>query len=285
MAEKAVIFQLYCIFILKRKYMEATTVYFLITGLVSGTLAGLLGIGGGMIIVPVVVWVLAAHGYGDDNLIKVALGTSLAVIIPTSISSALAHYRRKTLRLDVFFNMLPGVIVGTIAGGFLVGYLPDKVLKIIFGVGCLLVAFKMFTQAAPKPTRSLPNRFYQAVVGSIIGAISTMLGIGGGTMTVPYLNWCNVPMRNAVGTSAAVGLPIAASGAVTLMLVGQAAENLPQNSIGFVYLPAFLAIGISAVIMAPFGAKLTQHVPVNALKMLMALIILAAGLKIIHSVI
>lgn len=265
--------------------MDSSIIYFLIAGGCSGTLAGLLGIGGGMIIVPVIIWVLNTHGYTDDNLIKIGLATSLAIIIPTSISSACAHHRSGALRWNIVFRLLPGILIGTVAGGFLVDALPDMVLKIIFAVGCFLVAFKMVTQAVPKPSRTLPSWSGMALSGMVIGSVSAMLGIGGGTLTVPFLNWCNVAMRNAVATSSAVGLPVAIVGAMTLMLVGLDETHLPEHSVGYVYLPALIGMGSTAVLMAPVGAKLTHHVPVKILKQMMAAIILIAGLKILYSVV
>lgn len=252
---------------------------FLLTGVFSGTIAGLLGVGGGLIIVPIIVWILSAQGLAPDYAIKIAVATSLAIIIPTSISSARAHHRSGALRWDIFRRMLPGILLGTAFGGLLVDWLPEQFLRIFFAVGCWAVALKMLFGATPKPHRQLPGAAGLSLAGGIIGAISAMLGIGGGSLTVPYLHWCNVHLRNAVATSAACGLPIAISGAVTLALVGADIPALPEYSLGYIYLPAFVGIAASAILFAPIGAKLAHRLPVSTLKKIIALFLIVAGSK------
>lgn len=257
---------------------------FLITGVCSGTIAGLLGVGGGMIIVPVIVWILGAQGIATDHAIKIALASSLAIIIPTSLSSARAHHKSGALRWDIFKRMLPGIIIGTAFGGLLVDYLPDIVLRIIFAVGCWLIAAKMLLGKNPKPHRTLPGPVGLSACSGIIGSLSALLGIGGGSLTVPFLHYCNINMRNAVATSSACGLPIAISGAITLALAGMNIEQLPQYSLGYVYLPAFIGISATAILFAPLGAKLAHTLPVGVLKKFVALFIVIAGAKMTASV-
>jgi hypothetical protein len=254
-------------------------VAFLLTGVFSGTVAGLLGVGGGMIIVPMVVWILSSQGLGDDNAIKIAVATSLAIIIPTSISSTLAHHRSGALQWDIVKRMLPGILIGTALGGLLVDSLPDMALRIIFAVGCWAIAAKMLFGGNPSPSRTLPQWPGLNTAGAIIGGVSALLGIGGGSLTVPFLHWCNVNMREAVATSAACGLPIAVSGALTLVIAGQDVSSLPDNSIGYLYLPALICISISAVVFAPVGAKLAHTLPLPLLKKCVAVFILAAGIN------
>ena len=257
---------------------------FLATGVFSGTVAGLLGVGGGMILVPVIVWILSTEGLAEGYAIKVALASSLAIIIPTSMSSAFAHYRSGALRSDIVKHMLFGIIIGTALGGLLVDQLPEQWLRIIFAVGCWLIAAKMLFGSNPKPSRSLPNHYMMNVVGGIIGGLSALLGIGGGSLTVPFLHYCNINMRSAVATSSACGLPIAVSGAITLAISGMDIGELPAYSMGYIYLPAFVFISITAIAFAPVGAKLTHTLPVASLKKCVALFLVIAGAKMTASV-
>lgn len=257
---------------------------FLATGVLSGTIAGLLGVGGGMILVPVIVWILASQGLAEGYAIKIALASSLAIIIPTSMSSALAHYRSGALRTDIVKQMLGGIVAGTIIGSLLVDRLPEQWLRIIFAVGCWTIAAKMLFGGNPKPSRSLPNNIILNAVGGLIGSLSALLGIGGGSLTVPFLHYCNINMRSAVATSSACGLPIAVSGAITLAISGMDIKTLPDYSLGYVYLPAFVAISTTAIIFAPVGAKLAHTLPVGTLKKVVALFLVIAGTKMTASV-
>jgi len=259
-------------------------VAFLLTGMFSGTIAGLLGVGGGLIIVPIIVEILSLQGLAPDHAIKIAVATSLAVIIPTSLSSAKAHHHSGMLRWDIFKTMLPGILIGTIAGSVLVDILPEYLLRIFFAIGCWLVAIKMLLGKNPEPHRSLPGKIGINVAGSIIGGISALLGIGGGSLTVPYLHWCNINMRQAVATSSACGLPIAVSGAITLMIIGHDIVELPDHSLGYVFLPAFIPISITAILFAPIGAKLAHTLPIDTLKKCVAFFLLIAGLKMTLSI-
>ncbi len=251
---------------------------FLLTGVFSGTAAGLLGVGGGMIIVPMIVWILSAQGLADEVVIKIALATSLAIIVPTSISSAWAHHRSGALRWDIVRKMALGLVVGTALGGLLVDWLPATVLQIIFALGCWAIAAKMLFGANPSPAHTLPSIAGLNCVGAGIGGLSALLGIGGGSITVPFLYRCNINMREAVATSAACGVPIAVVGALTLVLVGQTATALPGNSLGYLYLPAFICISISAVLFAQVGSKLAHSLPLPILKKIVAVFILSAGI-------
>lgn len=257
---------------------------FLVTGIFSGTIAGLLGVGGGMIIVPVIVWILGAQGIAPDYAIKIALASSLAIIIPTSMSSALAHHRSGALRWDIFKGMLPGIIVGTALGGLLVDRLPEYSLRVIFAVGCWAIAAKMLLGKNPSPSRALPGAVGLNSAGGVIGSLSALLGIGGGSLTVPFLHYCNINMRNAVATSAACGLPIALSGAITLALTGADIPDLPPYSLGYIYLPAFVGISATAIAFAPLGAKLAHSLPLGVLKKCVALFLVAAGAKMTGNV-
>lgn len=254
---------------------------FLLTGVFSGTVAGLLGVGGGLIIVPIIVAILHTQGLAADYSIKIAVATSLAIIIPTSLSSARAHHRSGALRWPLFWQLLPGIVGGTVLGGFIVDAMPELWLRLFFSAGCWVVGLKMLFGAQPQPHRQLPGAVGMGAAGSFIGAVSAMLGIGGGSLTVPFLHWCNVNMREAVATSSACGLPIAVAGAITLALTGMDLEALPEYSLGYIYLPAFLGIASTAVLMAPVGAKLAHRLPVGVLKKCLSLFLLAAGTRML----
>lgn len=256
---------------------------FLITGVCSGTLAGLLGIGGGLILVPAIMAILHLQGVADENTLKIGVATSLAVIIPTAISSARAHHRSGALRWDIFKKIVFGIIFGSFIGAILVDYLPERILYIIFGTGCILVGLKIITGAnAPKSSRTLPSTGGLSFAGMVIGTLSSMLGIGGGTLIVPFLSWCNINIRSAVATSSACGLPTALAGALTFWLAGSDNQaQLPDHSLGYIYLPAFFGISITAILFAPLGAKLTTQLPVERIKQCLAVVFLIAGAKML----
>lgn len=255
---------------------------FLITGVCSGTLAGLLGIGGGLILVPAIMAILHLQGVADENTLKIGVATSLAIIIPTALSSALTHHRSGALRWDVFRQMVFGIILGSFMGAILVDYLPENILYIIFGIGCILVGLKILTGATPKPSRTLPNALGLNLSGGVIGIISTMLGIGGGMLIVPFLSWCNMNVRSAVATSSACGLPTALAGALTFWFAGLDNQaQLPEYSLGYIYLPAFIGISTTAILFAPIGAKLTTQLPVERIKQCLAVVFLIAGVKML----
>jgi len=256
---------------------------YLVTGAAAGLAAGLLGVGGGLIIVPVLVFAFLQQGMHADVVVHMAVGTSLATIIFTSISSVSAHHKRGAVLWPLVWQLSPGIVVGSLLGALIAKQMSSDNLRIFFGIFELLVAIQMALQVKPKPHRPLPGRLTMAFAGGIIGSVSAIVGIGGGTMTVPFLVWSQVAMKNAVATSSACGLPIAVAGAVGFVLTGWQDVHLPEYSSGYIYWPAFIAIVIASVSLAPLGARLAHHLPALVLKRLFAILLAGLGLRMLFS--
>lgn len=257
--------------------MEALAAY-LMLGAFAGVSAGLLGIGGGLIIVPALLVIWQQSGIDSPWLMQMAIATSLASVVFTAISSVWAHHRRGAVQWPLFRHLTPGIVLGAGLGALQVTWLPGGWLKSAFGVFELLVALQMAFHWRPRPQRGLPNRFAMGIAGGLIGWVSALLGIGGGTLTVPFLSACNVPMQKAVATSAACGLPIAVAGSVAYVFAGWTTQGLPAAALGFVYVPALLAVVSASVLFAPLGARLAHRLSVLALKRVFALFLALLGL-------
>ena len=260
--------------------MEAVIIYLLL-GAFAGLVAGLLGVGGGLIIVPVLVFIFTDQGMADHLIVHMAIGTSLATIVFTSISSVRAHHQHGAVLWPVFWQLTPGILIGAWLGALFADVLAADQLRRFFGVFELLVAIQMSFNIIPKPHWQLPNRVGMVTAGGVIGAISAVVGIGGGTMTVPFLVWCNVVMRKAVATSSACGLPIAIAGASGFVFTGWNAAGLPAYSSGFVYWPAFIGIVIASILFAPLGARLAHRLPSAQLKRIFAVLLYILGLRML----
>ncbi len=258
-----------------------TYLYFLLLGMFAGTVAGLLGVGGGLIIVPVLVLVFQQQQFSSEIIVHMAVGTSLATIVFTSISSVRAHHQHGAVLWSVFARLTPGIIVGALLGSVIADWMPTLALQRFFGIFELVVATQMILAYKPNPHRALPGVPGMLGMGGIIGAISSIVGIGGGTMTVPFLVWCNVAMRKAVATSAACGLPIAVAGALGFVLTGYNELRLPGYTTGYIYWPAFAGIVIASVIFAPLGAQLAHRLPSRQLKQIFALLLYALGIRML----
>lgn len=258
------------------------TVYllYLTLGAVAGVLAGLLGIGGGLVIVPMLSFAFALQGMDPSYILHIALGTSLASIIFTSISSLRAHHKRGGVIWSVFWKITPGIIVGTYFGSWIASHLSTSFLKMFFGLFLLYVATQMLLGFKPRASRELPGSPIMIGAGSAIGIFSSLVGIGGGTLSVPFLVFHNTVMQKAIGTSAAIGLPIALAGSTGYIVHGFGLD-LPQGTIGFVYLPALAGIVAASVLTAPLGAKLAHSLPVDKLKKIFALLLYLVGLKML----
>jgi len=247
----------------------------------AGVLAGLLGVGGGLIIVPVLTFLFTAQHMPDHYIIHLALGTSLASIIFTSVSSLRAHHGRGAVNWQAFRLISPGILIGTFLGSWVAAQLPARFLKGFFVLFLYYVALQMLLNVKPTPSRQLPGAGGMFGVGSIIGGISSLVGIGGGTMSVPFLVWCNVSLRNAIGTSAAIGFPIAVAGAVGYAANGMAVKGLPPYSLGFISLPALVCIAVASTLTAPLGARLAHGIPVAQLKKFFAVFLIVMGTKML----
>lgn len=244
---------------------------YILLGAFAGTLAGLLGVGGGLIIVPALVWLWQTNGLGGSQQMSLAIGTSLASIVLTSLSSTYAHHRRGGVRWDLFQRLTPGILLGAWIGAALATRLPDDTLRSVFGLFELLVAAQMAIAARPPVQRRLPGTPGMGLAGTIIGTVSAVIGIGGGTLTVPFLTRCNVHMQHAVATSAACGLPIAIGGALAYVVLGWDAPTQPPGALGFIYLPALLGIALASVLFAPLGTALAHRLSTETLRQVFAL--------------
>jgi uncharacterized protein len=252
---------------------------YLLLGAGAGLLAGLFGIGGGLVIVPVLILTFQALGFPLEILVHLAVGTSLATIIPTSISSTLTHHRKGGVNWHWFRLIAPGIVLGALLGAWTASLLSGLALQNIIGTFVLLVAVQMAFNLKPAPGRGQPPTPVMAAAGGLIGWASAIFGIGGGTLSVPFLTWCNAVMRQAVGTSAALGFPIAVFGALGNLWAGWQHPELPDWATGYIYWPAFAGIVLASVPFARLGAKLAHFLPELLLKRLFALLLLLVGLR------
>lgn len=264
--------------------MEAilsTLLFYLTLGLFAGVMAGLLGVGGGLIIVPTLAWIFHHQQVDDAIVMHLAIGTSLATIVVTSISSVRAHHRRGAVLWPIFWRLTPGIVVGAWRGAAIADALPSAVLSKVFAVFVLTVAAQMGFGAKPAPHRELPGTAGMLTAGGVIGAVSAIVGIGGGSLTVPFLTWCNIAIRQAVATSSACGLPIALAGALGFVVTGLNAAGRPDWSLGYIYGPALVGITLTSMLSAPLGAKLAHTLPTEMLKKVFAAFLTLVGVKML----
>jgi uncharacterized membrane protein YfcA len=254
---------------------------YLALGAFTGLFAGLLGIGGGSVMVPLLVLLFSAQQFPDAEIMRLALGTSMAAILFTSVSSVRAHHRHGAVHWPIVARITPGILLGTLLGTGLAKQMPSTGLAILFVVFISYVAVQMILGFKPKPSREMPGSAMTALAGVGIGAFSCLVAIGGGALSVPFMTWCNVRMQHAIGTSSAIGFPIAAGGAVGYVFNGWDAAGLPPYSLGFVYLPAVAGLTASSVLTAPLGARLTHRLPVKQLRQIFAAVLLLLALNML----
>ena len=252
---------------------------YLVLGACAGVLAGLFGVGGGLIIVPVLVFGFTAHGFAPEILTQLAVGTSLATIVFTSINAIREHHRRGAVSWPLVLWMTVGIVIGSALGALTASKIQGPLLQKIIGVFALCMSLQMVLDLKPKASRDVPGKPGLIGAGTVIGWASAIFGIGGGSLTVPFLAWRSVPMAHAVATSSACGLPIAISGALSFIAVGWHNEHLPEYSLGFVYLPALAGIAVASMFFARFGAQLAHRLSPRLLKRLFALLLFAVGLN------
>lgn len=250
-------------------------------GVFAGLTAGLLGVGGGIIVVPVLIYSFTALGFSPDVLTHMAVGTSLATIIITSTGSVYQHHRKGAVQWGVLVWFTVGLVVGALFGAKIADLLRGRVLQVLFGLFAMVIAWQMLRGLKPKPARELPGPVGLSAVGWVIGTISAIFGIGGGSLSVPFFSWCNMKMQQAVATSSAGGMPIAIAGAIGFIWTGWQHPHLPAHSLGYVYLPALLGIGISSVIFAQIGARWAHQLPAATLKKIFAVLLAAVGAKLL----
>ena len=238
-----------------------------VIGVTTGFLAGLLGIGGGMLMVPFITIIMSNRGVTPDLAVKMAIATSMATIIFTSMSSVWAHHKRGAVRWDIVKRLAPGIVVGSLAGSLGVfALLKGSYLAIFFGLFVGFSATQMFLDKKLKSTRQLPGTGGLLAAGGLIGFLSGLVGAGGAFISVPFMTWCNVAIRNAVATSAALGFPIALANVIGYVISGNTVQGLPPNSFGYIWLPALAVIATCSFFTAPYGAKAAHSLPVGKLK-------------------
>lgn len=266
---------------------------YLLLGAFSGFIAGLLGVGGGLLIVPVLAG-LFAYFMPESLIMQMAIGTSLMSIVFTSLSSIYAHHRQQKVLWLLVQRLSIGILIGAILGAVFADYLPSDYLRYLFALFELFVAWQLLfalkakvkkteNNSPPLPSPFLAKTGLMALVGSLIGFLSSILGIGGGTMTTPFLLSCRIAIKNAIATSAAVGLPIAIAGSLGFIMMGWSHQNLPELSLGYVYLPALFGILFTSVLFAPLGAMATQRLPTKLLKKVFAILLIVLAIKLLMS--
>ncbi len=243
-------------------------------GIGAGFLAGLLGIGGGMVLVPFISYFLAARGVGPELGVKMAIATSMATIMFTSLSSVRAHHKRGAVRWDLVLTLAPGIVAGALlASAGVFSLIKGTWLAIFFGLFVAFSATQMFRNRKPQPSRQMPGTAGRFAAGGAIGFLSGLVGAGGGFISVPFMVWCNVAMHNAVATSAALGFPIAVANVAGYVVAGTGLQGLPPGSLGFLWLPALAIIAVCSVLTAPVGARVAHALPVDKLKKVFAVIL------------
>ena len=252
---------------------------YLALGLGAGFIAGLLGVGGGLVMVPVLTWAFVQQGFASAYNMHLALATSLAVIVLTSLSSLRAHHAHGAVDWTAVRRIAPGILIGTLLGSLAAAWLSDTLLRAFFTLFMFYAATQMLLGFKPTPSRGLPGWPGMTLAGGVIGLVSSWVGIGGGTLSVPFLTWCNAGLRRAIGTASAIGLPIALAGTAGYALSGRAVSGLPPASLGFVYLPALAAIAAGSWLTAPLGAKATHRWPVATIKKIFAGVLYLVGLR------
>lgn len=254
---------------------------YLATGIIAGFLAGLLGVGGGLIMVPALVFISQKMGLAEHLILHLALATSLASVVFNSISSIRSHHRRGAVRWPLFHQLAPGLLLGTLLGSLVAQLFKSQWLQLFFGCFAILVGLQMLLAWRAEGRFNLPGRLGMGLAGGGIGLISAWVGIGGGSMTVPFLSACRVELRQAIGTSSAAGLPIAIGGTLGYIWIGWQAPGLPAWSLGYVQLPALVLLALSGALMAPLGARLAHSLPVPRLKRIFGLLLVFIGVRML----
>jgi uncharacterized membrane protein YfcA len=256
---------------------------YLATGLAVGFFAGLLGIGGGAVMVPILVLVFTAQGLPADHIMHIALGTSMAAIAFTSVSSMRAHHAHGAVDWGIARAIAPGILTGSFFAALVAGVISRRPLALMFTLLVFYAATQILLDLRPKRSRELPGLLGLFAAGAVIGAVASLLAAGGAFLCIPFLAWCRVPLRRAIGTAAAVGLPIALAGTLGYVLQGLRAEDLPSPSLGYVYLPALVLVVATSMLAAPLGARIAHRLPVKRLRIIFALLLYALAVRMLVS--
>ncbi|MFM2397197.1 MAG: hypothetical protein RLZZ144_447 [Pseudomonadota bacterium] len=250
-------------------------------GAVVGWLGGLFGIGGGLILVPVLLFAFDAQHFSADVLLHLALGTAMATILFTSLASMRKHHHHGAVNWTVVRGITPGILLGTALGALLTTHIPTNALAIFFALFVYFSATQILLDITPHASRQLPNATGLTLFGTMTGCLSSLVSIGGGSFVVPFLLWCNVSLRHAIGTSAAVGFPIAFGGSIGYIVTGWHNENLPAAHLGYIYLPALLWIALASVLTAPMGARAAHRMKVAKLRKYFAVLLMMIATKML----
>ena len=254
---------------------------YLATGAITGFFAGLLGIGGGAIIVPLLVMLFEAQGLPKGQILHLAVGTAMATILFTSVASSRAHAKRGAIRWDLAWKMTPGILAGGVIGSWITGLVSGAVFGALFAGVIVLAGTSMLLDLKPKPSRQPPGMVGMSAAGFAISALSAFAAVGGAFLTVPFMLWCNVPLLTAIGTAAAIGFPIAASGTLGFVVSGLGETALPPYSLGYVFLPALGGVIAASMLVAPLGAATAHRLPAKWMKRISALLLYAIATKML----
>jgi len=254
---------------------------YLASGAFVGILAGLLGIGGGMTLVPVLAALFTAQHFAPDHIVHLALGTAMASIVFTSASSVREHWRLGGIDLAIVRRMAPGMVTGSLLSTLAAGWIAQRHLALAFAVIVYAGATQMILNRKPAAARPLPGAAPLFGAGLVIGTICGLVSAGGAFLTVPFMLWCGVPLRTAIGTAALLGIPVAVIGTVGYLVSGWSIPQLPAWSAGFILLPALLGLVSGSIVTAPFGARLAHRLPVLALKRIFALLLYLLATKML----
>ncbi|MEQ1813006.1 MAG: sulfite exporter TauE/SafE family protein [Candidatus Nitrotoga sp.] len=263
--------------------MEWALIYLLL-GAIAGLFGGMFGIGGGTLLVPVLFLLFEKQGLHNAHLLHLALGTSMAIIIFTALASMRKHHHHHAVNWRVVRLITPGILLGTLLGALFATSIALRPLAIFFACFVLLAALQILFNIRPQATRQLPGITGLTLVGAFTGWLSSLVSIGGGTIMVPFLLWCNVSLRKAIGTSAAIGFPVAVGGTMGYVIAGFGAENLPPLSLGFVYWPALMWVALASVFTAPLGAKMTHQMEIALLRKLFAILLIVLAGKLLTKI-
>lgn len=259
-------------------------IIYLVLGIVVGFLAGLLGIGGGVVMVPMLTTLFIWQQFPSGQVVHMALASSMASIIVTSFASLRAHQKKGAVLWPVALSITPGILLGTFMGAFLASKISTIALAVFFAIFMSFISLQMMLNIKPKSSRDLPSTAGLSLAGFIIGSLSALVAIGGGSISVPFLTWCNVKIQKAIGTSAAISFPLSIAGSIGYLISGWGAKGTPAWSFGYVFLPAVLCISFGSYFMSPLGAQLAYKLPVNTLKKIFSVLLICLALKMLYSI-
>jgi len=256
-------------------------VAYLLLGALAGFLGGLFGIGGGTILVPLLLWLFEAQGFAAEHTMHLALGTSMAVILFTAMASMRKHHQHGGVDWRVVRRITPGILFGTALGAACAAYIPAHGLSLLFALFVYFAALQILLDLRPHAARHLPAWAGMSAMGVLTGWLSSLVSIGGGTIVIPFLVWCNVPLRRAIGTASAIGFSVAVGGSVGYVLIGWQSAGLPSPHLGYVYLPALLWVAAASMSSASWGARVAHQIDIRLLRKAFALLLLGLATKML----